>query len=65
MPFTITLIMGACAFISPTSTASNLAVYRPGGYKFADYVRIGLPLTVLNGILTIFLVPVLFSFNAL
>jgi len=37
-------------------------VYGPGGYHFTDYVKIGIPLTFLVGILVIYLVPVWWAF---
>ena len=63
-PFAITMMMGACPFISPTGTPTNLSVYGPGGYRFHDYVKLGLPLTILSGLLTVFLVPIVFSIGA-
>ena len=60
-PFAITMMTGACPFISPAGTPTNLAVYGPGGYRFHDYVKLGLPLTILSGLLTVFLVPIVFS----
>jgi len=41
---------------------TNLMVYGPGGYSFIDYVKIGVPLTVVIGIVTIILTPLFFSF---
>ena len=65
MPFVITLMVGAsCSFISPVSYQTNLMVFGPGGYKFVDYVRIGVPLTLLVGIITVLLVPLIFGFQA-
>jgi di/tricarboxylate transporter len=64
MPFAITLMVGAsCSFISPASYQTNLMVFGPGGYKFVDYARIGMPLTVLVGIVTVLLVPLIFGFQ--
>ena len=60
-PFAITMMMGACPFISPAGTPTNLAVYGPGGYRFRDYFRLGVPLTIISGILTVLLVPIIFS----
>jgi di/tricarboxylate transporter len=63
MPFAVTLMVGAsCSFISPMGYQTNLMVYGPGGYKFVDYVRIGVPLSVLVGIVTVFLAPMVFPF---
>ncbi len=53
MPFAIILMMGSSAFISPASYQTNLMVYGPGGYKFMDFVKVGLPLTVIVGVISI------------
>jgi di/tricarboxylate transporter len=65
MPFAITVMVGAsCSFISPMGYQTNLMVYSPGGYKFTDYVKIGVPLTIIVGIITIILTPMFFGFQA-
>jgi len=65
MPFAITVMVGAsCSFISPMGYQTNLMVYGPGGYKFTDYVRVGVPLTIIVGIITIILTPMFFGFQA-
>ena len=63
MPFAITVMVGAsCSFISPMGYQTNLMVYGPGGYKFTDFVKIGIPMTVVVGIITIFLTPLVWPF---
>jgi di/tricarboxylate transporter len=63
MPFVIILMLGTSyAFINPTGYQTNLMVMEPGGYKFGDFVKVGLPLTVLVGILAIFLAPLIYPF---
>jgi di/tricarboxylate transporter len=63
MPFAVTLMVGAsCSFISPMGYQTNLMVYGPGNYRFVDYVRMGVPLSVLVGIVTVILSPVFFPF---
>jgi len=63
MPFAITVMVGAsCSFISPMGYQTNPMVYGPGGYKFTDYVRVGVPLTIIVGIITIILTPMFFGF---
>lgn len=62
MPFALALMMGASVFISPTAYQTNLMVYKPGGYQFTDYVKIGLPLTILVGIVTVIIAPLVFGF---
>ncbi|MBU1231247.1 MAG: SLC13 family permease [Proteobacteria bacterium] len=64
MPFVITVMVGAsCSFISPVSYQTNLMVYGPGNYKFGDFVKIGIPLSLLVGVITIFLTPIFFPFH--
>jgi di/tricarboxylate transporter len=63
MPFAITLMVGAsCSFISPMGYATNLMVYTAGEYEFSDFVKFGVPLTILVGIVTIILTPMFFKF---
>jgi di/tricarboxylate transporter len=58
-PFIITVIMGGCcAFASPVTYQTHLIVYGPGGYRFADFVRVGLPLDLLCGVLAVQLIPI-------
>ncbi|MFZ7110149.1 MAG: SLC13 family permease [Desulfatiglandales bacterium] len=47
-PFLMTVAIGAsCAFLTPIGHQSNTLVMEPGGYKFGDYWRMGLPLSLL------------------
>jgi len=63
MPFVMTLMVGAsCSFISPMGYQTNLMVYEPGSYRFTDFVKIGVPLTILVGMVTIALVPRVWPF---
>jgi len=58
MPFVMTIIMAASAsFSTPIGYQTNLMVYGPGGYKFTDFTKIGLPLNLMVAGITIFLVP--------
>lgn len=64
MPFAITVIMAASAsFMTPIGYQTNLMVYGPGGYRFMDFTRLGLPLTVLVGIVSIVLIPMVWSLS--
>ena len=47
---------------TPMGYQTNLMVYGPGGYKFTDFVKIGIPMTVVVGIITIFLAPLVWPF---
>ncbi len=40
-------IAASCAFLTPIGHQSNTLVMEPGGYKFGDYWRLGLPMSVL------------------
>ncbi len=47
-PFILAIAYAGCAeFITPFGYQTNLMVYGPGGYKFKDYLKVGLPLTIL------------------
>jgi di/tricarboxylate transporter len=47
-PFVLAVAYAAaCTFITPHGYVTNLMVYGPGGYSFKDFMRIGLPLTIL------------------
>jgi di/tricarboxylate transporter len=55
-------ISAAASFLTPVATPANLMVMGPGGYRFADYWKLGLPLLVLFGMVAVLLVPVIWSF---
>jgi di/tricarboxylate transporter len=62
-PFIYTLMIAAgSSFILPIAYQTNLMVYGPGGYRFTDFVRIGVPLTIIIGALCVFLAPIVFPF---
>lgn len=64
LPFVITLMVAASAsFATPISYQTNLMVLGVGGYRFSDYIRIGVPLTLLVGITTIIVVPLIWGFQ--
>jgi di/tricarboxylate transporter len=63
MPFVIAVMMAASAgFATPIGYQTNLMVYGPGGYKFSDYVKVGLPLDFLIGVVTVAIAPLAFPF---
>jgi di/tricarboxylate transporter len=51
-------VSAAASFLTPVATPANLMVMEPGGYRFGDYWKLGLPLLALFGVVAIFLVPV-------
>ena len=65
-PFAFSLIVGCgLSFLSPISYQTNLMVYGPGGYRFMDFPKVGLPLTVLLAALCVLLCPWIFPFRPL
>jgi di/tricarboxylate transporter len=55
-------VASAAAFLTPVATPANLMVMSPGGYRFGDYWKLGLPLIGLFGTVAVLLVPVIWSF---
>lgn len=61
LPFVMAVAFGAnCSFLTPVSYNTNLIVYGPGGYRFTDFLRLGLPLSVVFLVLATLLLPVLY-----
>lgn len=53
-PFLMAVAVGAsCAFLTPVGHQSNALVMAPGGYRFGDYWRLGLPLSVLAAVVAV------------
>ena len=62
-PFAMIVALAAsAAYMTPISSPVNTLVVEPGGYAFADFVRLGVPFTVIVLIVTVTLVPWLFPF---
>ena len=63
MPFVMAVMIGASAgFASPIGYQTHLMVYGPGGYKFIDFFRIGVPLGLVMAALVIGLAPLIWPF---
>ncbi len=64
-PFAIALAMAASAgFSTPIGCQPNLLVYGPGGYRYSDFARVGLPLNVACLILVVILLPLIWPLTA-
>jgi di/tricarboxylate transporter len=59
--FAMTVAIACSAsYVTPVSSPANMLVMEPGGYRFGDYVKVGLPMLLLTMIATVILVRVLF-----
>ena len=55
-------VAAAAAFLTPVATPVNMMVMDPGGYRFGDYWKLGLPLLILFFLVSVLLVPVIWPF---
>ena len=63
-PFVVAVMFGASmGFSTPIGYQTNLMVYGPGGYRFGDFVRFGVPLNILMGILALSIIPWVWPFH--
>jgi len=64
MPFAIAIMVAASGgFATPIGYQTNLMVYGPGGYRFSDYARLGVPLDLVFMIVTVLLAPLVYPFH--
>lgn len=65
LPFAINIMMAASAcFSTPIGYQTNLMVMAPGGYRFSDYLRVGIPMNLLMATVTISLTPLIWPLEA-
>jgi di/tricarboxylate transporter len=63
MPFVMTIMFAASAsFATPIGYQTNLMVLGPGGYRFSDYIKFGLPLNLIVAVITLIMVPIIWPF---
>jgi di/tricarboxylate transporter len=63
IPFAMVMIVAASSsFSTPIGYQTNLMVYGPGGYRFTDFVRIGLPLNLIVAAIAVSLIPYIWNF---
>jgi di/tricarboxylate transporter len=61
-PFAIAIAIAASnSFLTPIGYQTNTMVYGPGGYRFADYARLGFPLTIVSVVVTVVAIPWLYG----
>tara|TARA_Y100000389_G_scaffold109381_1_gene106439 strand:- start:9840 stop:11630 length:1791 start_codon:yes stop_codon:yes gene_type:complete len=62
-PFIFAVCYAASAsFITPVGYQTNLMVYGPGGYRYSDYIKVGLPLGVILWIVSVIIIPMIWPF---
>jgi len=61
-PFAMIIMVAAsCGFINPAGSQTNLMVQKDAGYTFRDFTRVGLPLTLIVGLVVVFLAPIVYG----
>lgn len=66
IPFAIAIMFAASAsFITPIGYQTNLMVYGPGGYHFRDYLKLGIPLSIIIAGMALLLIPIIWPFYPL
>ena len=64
MPFVMSLMMiPAARFATPMAYQTNLMVFGAGGYRFSDYLRIGVPRNLLVIVMTVWMAPRIWPFH--
>jgi len=61
-PFIIAVMMAASAsFATPLGYQTNMMVFGPGGYRFADFLRVGLPMNLFIGGVTVTVIALVYG----
>lgn len=65
VPFMMIIMVAAsCGFATPFGYQTHLMVMGPGGYRFADFIRVGIPLDILIGVVAVALAPLAYPFES-
>ena len=64
LPFVVAMTIAAsCGFATPLGYQTHMMVYGPGGYRFTDFLRFGIPLNLVVAVTTILVTPWVFPFH--
>ena len=64
VPYAVAIMIAASAsFISPLGYQTNLMVYGAGRYQFNDYLKLGVPLSIISALISLFLIPYIWNLN--
>lgn len=55
-------LSASAAFLSPVGHSANVLIMGPGGYRFSDYLKVGIPLTLVTLLVTLLLMPIVWPF---
>ena len=58
----VVAISASAAFLSPVGHSANILVMGPGGYRFLDYTKVGIPLTIVVLLISLLVVPIFWPF---
>ncbi len=62
VPYVVAVMIGASAsFVTPIGYQTNLMVFGPGGYRFQDFFRLGIPMSLLLWVVTTLLAPIVYG----
>jgi len=64
-PYTLMMtvaVAASAAFLSPVGHPANLLIMGPGGYRFSDYIKVGLPLTLVVLVVVMLVMPIFWPF---
>ncbi|WP_196137776.1 SLC13 family permease [Aliikangiella sp. G2MR2-5] len=64
VPYAVAIMIAASAsFISPLGYQTNLMVYSAGRYQFKDYIKLGIPLSIISALISLGLIPVIWELS--
>jgi di/tricarboxylate transporter len=55
-------VSASAAFLSPVGHSANIMVMGPGGYRFSDFLKVGLPLTLVVLVVVVLVMPIFWPF---